>query len=105
MDVARIQPNATNNSSIQIQQAEPKGVVPPSDHAFLWYSVFITSDLHSPATTTTSNNTFGVLSERFRCKDNPKDKLTAREKLQMCFEAVVVLVQYTMEMGKPLFDI
>lgn len=48
---------------------------------------------------------FGVLSERFRCKNNPNDKLTAREKLQMCFEAVVVLVQYKMEMGEPLFDI
>jgi hypothetical protein len=48
---------------------------------------------------------FGVLSDQFRCKNNPNDKLTAKEKLQMCFEAVVVLVQYKMEMGDPLFDI
>jgi hypothetical protein len=48
---------------------------------------------------------FGVLSEQFCCKGNPNDKLTAREKLQMCFEAAVVLVQYKMEMGEPLFDI
>jgi hypothetical protein len=33
------------------------------------------------------------------------EKVTAREKLQMCFEAVAVLVQYKMEMGSPLFDI
>jgi hypothetical protein len=48
---------------------------------------------------------FAVLSERFRCKNNPNDKLTAQAKLQMCFEAVAVLVQYKMEMGSPLFDI
>jgi hypothetical protein len=48
---------------------------------------------------------FSVLSERFRCKNNPNDKLTVQEKLQMCFEAVVVLVQYKMEMGEPLYDI
>ena len=48
---------------------------------------------------------FAVLSERFRCKNNPNDKFTMEEKLQMCFEAVNVLVQYKMEMGEPLFDI
>ena len=48
---------------------------------------------------------FSVLSERFRCKNNPNDTLTAQEKFQMCFEAVVVLVQYKMDMGEPLFDI
>jgi hypothetical protein len=48
---------------------------------------------------------FGVLSERFRCKNNANDQFTAAEKLQMCFEAVVVLVQYKMDMGEPLFDI
>jgi hypothetical protein len=48
---------------------------------------------------------FGVLSERFRCKNNPKDKYTMEEKLQMCFEAVNVLVHYKMQHGEPLFDI
>ena len=49
--------------------------------------------------------TYDILSERFRCKNNPNDKYTVSEKLQMCFEAVNVLVQYKMEMGEPLFDI
>jgi hypothetical protein len=48
---------------------------------------------------------FQVLSDRFRCKTNPNDKLTAAEKLQMCFEAVNVIVQYKMEKTDPLFDI
>lgn len=48
---------------------------------------------------------FDILSERFRCKNNPNDKVTVAEKLQMSFEAVNVLVQYKMEMGEPLFDI
>lgn len=48
---------------------------------------------------------FQVLSDRFRCKNNPNDTFTVAEKLQMCFEAVNVLVQYKMEMGEPLFDI
>jgi hypothetical protein len=48
---------------------------------------------------------FAILSERFRCKNNTNDKFTVDEKLQMCFEAVNVLVQYKMEMGEPLFDI
>ena len=48
---------------------------------------------------------FAILSDVFRCKNNPKDKLTAAEKLQMVFEAVVVLVQYKMELCSPLFDI
>ncbi|CAB9506198.1 hypothetical protein SEMRO_257_G101010.1 [Seminavis robusta] len=48
---------------------------------------------------------FEVLSERFRCKNNPNDSYTVAEKLQMCFEAVNVLVQYKMEKGEPLFDI
>lgn len=48
---------------------------------------------------------FAVLSEVFRCKNNPKDKLTAPEKLQIVLEAVVVLVQYKMELCSPLFDI
>ena len=48
---------------------------------------------------------FGILSERFRCKNNPNDEFSVDEKLQMCFEAVNVLVQYKMEMGEPLFDI
>lgn len=39
---------------------------------------------------------FAVLSEKFR---HPRDKL------QMCFEAVSVLVEYKMELGEPLFDI
>ena len=48
---------------------------------------------------------FGVLGEQFRCKNNPNDKYTMAEKLQMCFEAVNVLVHYKMEWGEPLFDI
>ena len=48
---------------------------------------------------------FAILSERFHCKNNTNDKFTVDEKLQMCFEAVNVLVQYKMEMGEPLFDI
>ncbi len=48
---------------------------------------------------------FQVLSERFRCKNNPNDMFSVAEKLQMCFEAVNVLVQYKMEFGEPLFDI
>ncbi len=48
---------------------------------------------------------FGILSERFRCKNNANDKFTVEEKLQMAFEAVNILVQYKMEMGEPLFDI
>jgi hypothetical protein len=48
---------------------------------------------------------FAVLGEQFRCKNNPNDKLTVEEKLQVCFEAVCVLVQYKMEMGDPLYDI
>lgn len=48
---------------------------------------------------------FEVLSDRFRCKNNPNDTLTAAEKLQYCFEAVNVLVAYKMEFGEPLFDI
>jgi hypothetical protein len=38
-------------------------------------------------------------------ENNANDQFTAAEKLQMCFEAVVVLVQYKMDMGEPLFDI
>lgn len=48
---------------------------------------------------------FQVLSDRFRCKTNPNERFTAAEKLQMCFEAVTVLVQYKMELTDPLFDI
>ena len=48
---------------------------------------------------------FEVLGDQFRCKNNPNDKHTVAEKLQMCFEAVNVLVQYKMEMGEPLYDI
>lgn len=48
---------------------------------------------------------FQVLSDRFRCKTNRTEKYTASEKLQMCFEAVTVLVQYKMDMTTPLFDI
>ena len=48
---------------------------------------------------------FAVLSDRFRCKNNPNDKLSAPEKRQMCLETVAVLVQYKMELGSPLFDI
>ena len=48
---------------------------------------------------------FGILSERFGCKNNPNDPFTVDEKLQMSFEAVNVVVQYKMEMGEPLFDI
>ena len=48
---------------------------------------------------------FGVLSDRFRCKNNANDVYTMAEKLQMCFEAVNVLVQYMMEHGEPLWDI
>ena len=48
---------------------------------------------------------FEVLSDRFRCKNNPKDKLTVAEKLQFCFEAVNVLVAHKMEFGEPLYDI
>ena len=48
---------------------------------------------------------FGILSERFCCKNNPNDKFSVDEKLQMAFEAVNVLVQYKMEKGEPLFDI
>lgn len=48
---------------------------------------------------------FEILSDRFRCKNNPKDELTVAEKLQMCFEAVNVLVAYKMEFGEPLYDI
>ena len=48
---------------------------------------------------------FGILSDRFRCKNNPNDGFTVDEKLQMSFEAANVLVQYKMEMGEPLFDI
>jgi DDE superfamily endonuclease len=48
---------------------------------------------------------FQVLSDRFRCKTNPKERFTAAEKLQMCFEAVNVLVQYKMDLTDPLFDI
>ena len=48
---------------------------------------------------------FGILSERFRCKNNPNDNFSVDDKLQMSFEAVNVLVQYKMEMGEPLFDI
>jgi len=49
--------------------------------------------------------TFEVLSDRFRCKNNPNDECTVAEKLQMCFEAVNVLVCYKMEFGEPLHDI
>ena len=48
---------------------------------------------------------FQVLSDRFRCKNNPNDGLTVAEKLQICFEAVNVLVAYKMEFGEPLYDI
>ena len=48
---------------------------------------------------------FDILSERFRCKNNPNDEWTVAEKLQMVFEAVNVIVQYKMELGEPLFDI
>ena len=48
---------------------------------------------------------FGILSERFRCKNNPNDNFSVDEKLQMSFEAVNVVVQYKMEKGEPLFDI
>jgi DDE superfamily endonuclease len=48
---------------------------------------------------------FQVLSDRFRCKTNVNESFTAAEKLQMCFEAVNVLVQYKMELTGPLFDI
>lgn len=47
---------------------------------------------------------FSVLSDRFRCKNNPNEKFTAAEKLQICFEAVNVLVQYKMQ-TEPLFDV
>jgi DDE superfamily endonuclease len=48
---------------------------------------------------------FQVLSDRFRCKTNAKEGYTAAERLQMCFEAVNVLVQYKMELTDPLWDI
>ena len=48
---------------------------------------------------------FGILSERFRCKNNPNDEFTVEEKLQMSFEAVNVVVAYKMEMGEPLCDV
>ena len=48
---------------------------------------------------------FGILSERFRCKNNPNDKFSVQEKLQMAFEAVNVLVQYKMEFGEQLYDV
>jgi hypothetical protein len=47
---------------------------------------------------------FGVLSDRFRCKNNKNERFTSAEKLQFCFEAVNVLVQYKMQ-TEPLFDI
>ena len=48
---------------------------------------------------------FGILSERFRCENNPNDSFAVAEKLQMSFEAVNVLVQCKMEHGEPSFDI
>jgi hypothetical protein len=48
---------------------------------------------------------FAALGEQLCCKNDPNDKLTVEEKLQMCFEAVCVLVQCKMEMGDPLHDI
>ena len=49
---------------------------------------------------------FDILSERFRCKNNPNEKFSVDEKLQMVFEAVNVIVQYKMEKGDCwLFDI
>jgi hypothetical protein len=48
---------------------------------------------------------FQVLSDRFRCKNNEKERFTAPEKLQMCFEAVNVIVQFKMDLTDPLFDI
>ena len=42
---------------------------------------------------------FEILSDRFRCKNNPNDRYSVDEKLQMVFEAVNVLVQYKMEKG------
>ena len=48
---------------------------------------------------------FGILSDRFRCKNNANDAYTAAEKLQMSFEAVNVVVAYKMEKGEPLFDV
>jgi hypothetical protein len=48
---------------------------------------------------------FGILSDRFRCKNNPNDKFSVEEKLKMAFEAVNVLVQYKMEFGEQLNDI
>jgi DDE superfamily endonuclease len=47
---------------------------------------------------------FDVLSDRFRCKNHPKDPFTVAEKLQFCFEAVNILVNYKMQ-TEPLFDI
>ena len=48
---------------------------------------------------------FAILSDRFRCKNNPNDNFTVAEKLQMAFEAVNVLVQYKMEHGEKLYDV
>ena len=48
---------------------------------------------------------FAILGERFRCKNNPREKFTAAEKLQMVFEAVNVLVCYKMKFGEPLFNV
>ena len=46
-----------------------------------------------------------ILSDRFRCKNNPNDKFSVEEKLQMAFEAVNVVVQYKMDAGERLFDV
>jgi hypothetical protein len=48
--------------------------------------------------------TYRVLSSAFRCKNNANENFSVDEKLQMCFEAVNVLVQYKM-LTEPLFDI
>jgi len=40
----------------------------------------------------------------FECMNNAGFRHT-KEKLQACFEAVAVIVQYKMEMGEPLYDI
>jgi DDE superfamily endonuclease len=49
--------------------------------------------------------TFAILSERFRCKNNPNDEYSVQVKLQMAFEAVNILVQYKMEFGEQLYDV
>lgn len=48
---------------------------------------------------------FSILSDRFRCKNNPNDEFSVESKLQMSLEAVAVLVQYKMECGEQLYDV